>query len=104
MNDMIWTLDCLGTLIRGIGKIRKTLSRNPFMDQMSFFHFTLNNIRYCVDATKENSYGKFVHSSSQMSNCTPFKLACPKSKNPKIFFYSTKDIKRGEEIIFDYIL
>ncbi|PIK51284.1 putative N-lysine methyltransferase SETD8-B isoform X2 [Apostichopus japonicus] len=64
------------------------------------YYFEFKNKRYCVDATKESGrLGRLLNHSKTGNCCT--KLVPIQSK-PHLILVAKRDIKEGEELLYDY--
>ncbi|PIK45655.1 putative N-lysine methyltransferase SETD8-B isoform X2 [Apostichopus japonicus] len=64
------------------------------------YYFEFKNKRYCVDATKESGrLGRLLNHSKTGNCCT--KLVPIQSK-PHLILVAKRDIKNGEELLYDY--
>ena len=68
------------------------------------FHFKYRESNWCVDGTKETKstgFGRYLNHSCKHANLKP-KIISDVSGFPHIVFYSTRNIKPEEELLFDY--
>eukprot|EP00112_Aurelia_sp_Birch-Aquarium-sp1_P022427 Seg6319.2 transcript_id=Seg6319.2/GoldUCD/mRNA.D3Y31 product="N-lysine methyltransferase KMT5A" protein_id=Seg6319.2/GoldUCD/D3Y31 len=84
-----------------LGKERELLySHNPELGCYSYF-FQYKNKKYCVDATKETTrLGRLLnHSKTDCNVCTRI---FPIKDVPRLILIASRDIKVGEELLYDY--
>lgn len=68
-------------------------------DGCYMFWFEYNGDSFCVDAHKEDgSYGRLINHSKRNANLRPRTGAL----KPRIMFYTTRRIAKGEELLYNY--
>ncbi|MES1902436.1 MAG: histone H4-K20 monomethylation [Paramarteilia canceri] len=74
----------------------ETMSKDCYM-----FYFEHNLKNYCIDATKEtDDLGRLINHSRTSSNLRVQLLEV--NDKPKLFFVTSRPVKQGEELLFDY--
>lgn len=78
----------------------RAYAENPEFGCYSYF-FQYQNKKYCVDATKETTrLGRLLnHSKTNRNVCTK---VFPIKDIPKLILVASRDIKTGEELVYDY--
>lgn len=65
------------------------------------FEFMFEGRKHCIDATKDTGrFGRLVNHSRKNPNCDMKMLVI--EKVPKLILFAAKNIKYGEEIVYDY--
>lgn len=95
-------LDYCGTLVseaEGI-KIERQLEKDG-RDDSFLFYFELDSKDLCIDATRDDGmYGRLVNHSRLRPNCKAIGMMFEES--PKVIITAIRDIRPGEEILYDY--
>lgn len=66
-------------------------------------YFMCGNRRFCVDATEDSGrYGRLVNHSKKNANIFPHTKVAEEEGKPRVIFVATRDICKGEELLFDY--
>merc|ERR1719510_453479 len=66
-------------------------------------YFMVGNRHFCVDATEDSGrYGRLVNHSKKNANIFPHTKVAEEEGKPRVIFVATRDICKGEELLFDY--
>ena len=64
------------------------------------YYFKYEGINYCIDSTNESIFKGRLINHSRWGNCEPRLLTV--AKYPAIILQATRDIDKGEELLYDY--
>ena len=93
-----------GDLMTGeIGRMmEQEYTRNGDLDLCCMLYFHYRSEEYAIDATSESSdLGRLINHSRKYQNSVP-KVWELSYGDPRIIFEAVRDIKKGEEILYDY--
>jgi histone-lysine N-methyltransferase SETD8 len=92
-----------GTLIEWTqgGCFPPILEMTKHSDFCFFFTSKLTKKRYCIDAANSFGPGPMINHSRKYCNVRP-DVVEETIGLPKVFFFATRDINPGEELLFDY--
>ena len=93
-----------GDLMTGeIGRMmEQEYTRNGDLDLCYMLYFHYRSEEYAIDATSESSdLGRLINHSRKYHNSVP-KVWELSYGDPRIIFEAVRDIKKGEEILYDY--
>lgn len=96
-----FVLEYAGDILDYHTAIRREEDRGEYVSSYMFF-FYYKGVKIAIDATQEDPNGRLGRLLNHSRKCNLKSDVVSLNDTPRIVFYAKRDIKPGEELLFDY--